>query len=322
MRNNLSDAAPHNDALARRWPGRAPWEEVWFVELSLARHRSVWLRYTITDGPDPQCALWAIVAGPEGVRAHRTEFPLSQLGPRHPMDLGPEGFLSASRAEGRCGPCGWSLALIDRGRRHTHVPSLIRRLGVGRHYAPAVLDLRATGTVRWGDETYTLTDTPGVLGHIHGRHNRTRAWAWAHCAHFDGHDAVFEGLSVQLGGSRARTPPLTSTVLHLGDHAYRFSRTRDLLVTRSRFAGNHWALHSRRPGVSLRGVLELDPAHTALVRYAPPGGQPSWCRNSGSARLRLTLVDRERSVRAELTSDRAAFELGTRRDPGSEPIAG
>jgi hypothetical protein len=283
----------------------------------------VWLRYTLRDGPGAGCALWCVRSGPDGVDGHREPLPLSALTDRGVFDVGDSGSLSATRALGRCGPYAWDLHLRDRGRVHAHVPKLVERLGIGRHYAPGILDLRATGTVTRGDEIWQLSDAPGVLGHIHGSRNRTRRWAWAHCASFEGEDAVFEGLSVELGTGARHTPPLTSLVLHLGGRAYRFSRTRDLvLLTRSRLHPSRWTFHARRRGVSLSGEVELAPERVALVRYAEPDGGDLWCRNAEGSRLRLVLEDRRRDLRVCLRSDEAAFELASRERPEGRVVAG
>jgi hypothetical protein len=310
--------------MARRWPGHGPWDEVWFVEVSLGDGHSVWLRYVLGDGPHRRgLATWAIATLPGGLLADQGHHDLAGLRPDRPVAHGDTLWLDApdpahlrpgeeqdGHARGTAGAAAWDLTLHVAPRTHRMVPGLVERLGVGRTYVPALLDLHVSGEVRIGGERLQLDRAPAVLGHIWGASNRTTAWAWCH-AHLPDDDVLFEGLSVRLG----RLPLLTTLGVWIGDEHIDLSRARHLVRTRSHLSADRWSFEARRRGVTLSGEARLPaPDRVAPVRYLDPGdGQIRGCRNSGGARLELT-VEQPSGTRRYVI-DTAAFEVATLGEP-------
>lgn len=302
------------DDLQRRWPGHGPWDEVWFLELSLPEGGSAWVRYTLADGPHRRgLATWAIATGPWGVLADQGQHRLSTLHPGVPLrndDL----LLTATDARGVAGDARWSLRLSPGPRRHRMVPRAVERLGVGRTYVPAGLDLTVDGTLHVGGRTFELAGQRAVLGHIWGASNRTRAWGWAH-AHIPEGDVLVELLSVRLGP----LPPLLSLGVWVGDEHLDLSRSRHLLRGRSRFGPDTLEVEQRSRGRTVRVRCRLPgPEAVATVAYVDPGdGTQRTCRNSGASLLELE-IEQEGSIRRFRTAT-AAFELA-HRGPATTPL--
>ncbi|MEZ4322962.1 MAG: hypothetical protein R3F61_36185 [Myxococcota bacterium] len=298
--------------LARQWRGQRPFEEAWFVEALLGPDLGLWVRYVL-DATAGEASVWALVMDRGGlVAAHKEVVPIESISGE--LFAGAGGRLEREHCVGRAGAIAWDLRLDDRGLRHNHIPFWARFLGVGRTYSPAVLDLRVQGTVSVGDRTYTVKSGPGVLGHLWGTRSRLQSWAWAHCNAFDREDLVFEGLCAYPGGYG----PLTSLVLHADGHAYRFSRTRDLLRTYSRFSTDRWTwvFEAHRDGRVLTGEIALDPTRSATVRYPGHGRPTMFCTNSRFASARILLRDPRRGLDLDLRSRECAFEIVTPEDPG------
>ncbi len=320
--------------LARQWRGQTPFEETWFIEALVGPENAptdalmgLWIRHVV-DAASGEASIWAIVSDRRGVQhTVREVVPLDALQASGIFAAGP-ARLDRTTAVGRIGNIAWDLRLDDRGLRHAHVPMWVRMAGIGRTYAPAIFDLRVNGTIELGpagrSRTLPIHDSPGVLGHLWGGASRVRSWAWAHCNAFDREDLVFEGLSVMLDTPVGPVGPLTSVVLHADGHAYRFSRTRDLLRTWSRFdlptsvadaPRGRWvfeARHERKEHV-LTGSITLDPTRSATVRYDghAQGARSAdvFCTNTRFGSVRIVLRDPRRGVDLDLRSRECAFEI-------------
>ncbi len=310
--------------MARRWPGKGPWDEVWFLEVSVGDGRSVWLRYVLGDGPHRRgLTTWAVATLPTGLLADQGHFDLSGLRPDRPIAHGDELWLSApdpadiptggeaeGAARGTAGAASWDLRLHVGPRGHRMVPAVVERLGIGRTYVPALLDLHVSGDVRMGDQLLHLDRAPAVLGHIWGASNRTTAWAWCH-AHLPDEGVLFEGLSVRLG----QLPLLTTVGLWIGEEHIELSRARHLVRTRSHLGPDRWSFEARRRGMTLRGEARLPISdHVAQVRYLDPGdGRVRGCRNSASSSLDLSLIQPTGTRRFRVED--AAFEIASLGEP-------
>lgn len=302
--------------LATQHGGQRPWEEVWFLELHLPDGRGVWLRHTLSFGIHHQSGVWATWFERDG-RArgwHRAAPPESaEHGPAVLFDR-EDARLTPQRATGACGALCWDLELIAGAAQHRHVPAILTRLGLGRTYEPAILDLRVRGHVVLDGDRVDVAGARGVLGHIFGGRNRVATWAWAHAPGFDGHpEVVFEALSARLGRADRPLPPLTTAVLTTRERTWRFSRLRDLVRTRSRFGGDVWHLRAIARDAQLRATMVL-PAVTALAAYTDADGRPIWCRNSTLSRITVHL-DHGRGTETFHTRH-ASAEIAARRDPG------
>jgi hypothetical protein len=298
-----------SEDLRRRWPGRGPWDEVWFLEVQLPQG-SLWLRYTLGDGPHRRgLATWFVATTADGLLAEQERFPLSSLHPGVPV-RNDVLTLTPTDARGRAGPAGWSLQLHHGPRRQPMVPRMLETLGVGRTYVPAGFDLHVSGEVWHGQRRWRLERAPAVLGHIWGASNRTRAWAWSH-ARFPEDDVVLELLTARLGP----LPWLTSLGVWIGDEHLDLTRPRHLPRARVQAGDDTLRVvtRTRTARVELTATL---PRHeqVATVRYVDPGdGIARTCRNGGASRLEL-VVHRGGRTRHFVT-DHAAFELARVGEP-------
>jgi hypothetical protein len=312
---------------APAWDGGAPWDEVWFLELHLDDHTSLWLRYTLLAKPDGvRRGVWAIWSH-RGETVADTAWSLDAArAPEAPpaLHVSAGGALTPHRATGQLGRFSWDLALdpggVARPPGHAHVPPLLTRLGLGRTYESAAADLRAEGWVTVDGVTHPVR-ARGVLGHIFGRRNRTQSWAWAHAHGFrDAPSTVLEGISARLGHPSA--PPLTSLRLAWPGGALAFSSLRDLIRTTSRFdgtSGQRWTFSARSAHGSLEGEARLGPT-VALLQYEDESGRPIWCRNAADSAIAVDVRLRGGPPR-HLQSVHAAFELATRARPEGEVVA-
>lgn len=306
---------PPHPALARRFDGSGPFDEVWFIEASLDKNRGLWLRHVLThDGHRPVQSTWAAVVDRRRVVARRAEDPLSPTSGDAVFE-GPHGCISRNRARGRVGELSWDLAITGGWRCHDHVPERLARLGVtGRHYVAAALDALLTGTLEVGAERWELDKRPAVVGHIWGSRANTSAWAWCHCGDFlDAEDTAFEGLSARLTLGGVTLPPATSLVLHHQGEVWSFTRTRSLFTVESSTDQASWRFAARTRTATLRGHARLPrPSQVVTARQPHGDGHVSWVKNSPLSSLDLALVDDRHGRIVTLSSRRAAFELASR----------
>lgn len=299
------------EGLARRWPGKGPWDEVWFLEIEAGPQQSLWLRYTLGDGEHRRgLSTWAIATDGEQILADQGHHRLGALRPVAGLSLGDDIELTTTVARGMAGDARWDLALHVGARRHRMVPAAIERLGIGRTYVPAGLDLHVTGEATVGGRTFKLERAPAVLGHIWGAKNRTRQWAWCH-ARFPEHDVLLEGLSVGLGP----LPLLTTLGVWVGQTHIDLSSALQLARTMSQIDGDRWTFRATQRGLTVEGVAELPPSsQVATVRYLDPrDGGVRTCRNSGRSRLSLTVIAPDRTLHLDTTH--AAFEVAAIGEP-------
>jgi hypothetical protein len=271
-----------------QWRGERTFDEVHFLEVSLEDGRRLWIRHTLRADHDAVAAgrrVWAILtdAGGRAQSVVRRE-PLG--GPDDGRSWQTrDAYLSPSSAVGTVAGLRWNLRLHPTSPGHAHVPAWMTRLGLGRTYASRALCLKVDGILDDGTGP-TGVRGHGVLGHIYGRRNRTAAWAWAWAGHFEGDDALFEGLTARLGSPRA--PTLTSLVLEVSGERHAFSDTTSLLTTWSAFDAAGWRAVASRRGHTLRLEATAGNAGTTLT-YDDPPNAPIQCRNAANASLRLTL---------------------------------
>mgnify|MGYP000657215866 CR=1 FL=1 len=297
-----------SDDLQRRWPGRGPWDEVWFLELSLPDGGSAWLRYTLADGPHRRgLTTWAIVTDPSrgATWADQSHHRLSALHPRDAVRTD-ELVLSRTQARGHAGGCRWDLVLELGPRRHRMVPALVEALGVGRTYAVPGLDLQLSGDLWAGDRHWKLDRCRAVLGHIWGASNRTRGWAWCH-AHFPGDDVLVECLAARLGP----LPTLTSLGVWIGGEHLDLSGARHLLRARTRVGATTLKVRTFTRTARIELCAELPTEPRSVVRYLDPGdGGERTCTNSARGRVELVVTRGDRVDR--YLTDHAAFEVAER----------
>ena len=322
---------------ARRYHGAGPFSEEYFGKVDIAPGRALWFRYSILDGKIREASAWGIMFDRGQIHGARKIWKLDALAPGNAVIIPPgpdaqryEGLwqvfsisgarLDPRNAIGQAGDISWDLRLNSSGRHFSHVPAVLRRLGlISTGYDSCMIDLRVSGTVRIGSELIVVDGATGMVGHIWGRKKRLSAWVWTHCNQFSGApDVVFEGLSGLVGEESMARGPLTSLVLFTGQKRYRFNDARMLSHPSSQFTSSEWTFRAERKGVVLSGRVAL-PEHQAVVEYTDTDGSKIWCRNSKMSDLTVRLEDRaagiDRTFRANGT---AAFEFANRFRPERE----
>lgn len=300
-----------------RWPGRGPWDEVWFLESVAPDGSALWVRTTLTDGVDPAAEVW-IVAEVDG-RRHSAWRRLSLAQIRagsDPLLEGPDVSWSPGRISGAAGDLRWDLRLVPRDAPDRLLPAVLDVLGVGRTYTPVWPSVEVQGEIAIGDTHHHL-QLRGVLGHIHGRRSRLQRWGWTHASTFPDHDdVVVEVLAAELGGPLGWLGPLAAVRVqtHLGRFA--FNDLSDLVRTHVAFDDDGFALRAHRDGARCHVRFDLAD-EVSLLRYRDAAGGTSWCRNSAHGTLRLTLDIPERGLHLDVSTPHAMGELaGRARPPG------
>lgn len=312
---------------------RAPHYEVWYGKIDIAPQKAFWFRYTILDGVRSEASAWAIAFYDGLIKTGKNTLPLSLLAPANSVIIPDEekteryagkpqvfhlgkNHLDSSNAVGAAGNISWNLQFKDNGHRFEHVPPLVKLLGVAKSvYNACFLDLRFSGTIRCGSETFELNDCPGMIGHIHGKKS-AEAWAWAHCNNFkDAQGVIFEGLSAQIKRGQKISSPLTSILLFTPGNQYIFSSVKHLRKTKSVFGNGAWEFEAASSSAILKGIATA-PGNVALVEYTDTDDSKLWCHNSKLADLQLELTDIASGKKEYFNaSATAAFELVNRKKP-------
>ncbi len=311
----------------------APHYEIWYGKIDVAPQKAFWFRYTILDGVRSEASAWAIAFYDGMIKTGKNTFPLSLLAPSNglivPGEENPERYagkpqvfhlgknhLDTGNANGAAGDISWNLQFKDNGFRFEHVPALVKLLGVAKSvYNACFLDLRFSGTIRCGAQSFELKDRPGMIGHIHGKKS-AEAWAWAHCNNFkDAQGVIFEGLSAQIKRGEKISSPLTSIILFTPGNQYIFSSVKHLRKTKSVFGDGAWEFEAADSSVILKGKATA-PGSVALVEYTDTDDSNLWCHNSKLADLQLELTDISTGKKEFFNaSATAAFELVNRKKP-------
>ncbi len=321
---------PHGFARTNK---SAPHYEVWYGKIDLSPQKAFWFRYTILDGVRSEASTWAIAFYDGLIKTGKNTLPLSLLAPANTVIIPDEekteryaakpqvfhlgkNHLDSSNAVGAAGDISWNLQFKDNGHRFEHVPPLVKLLGVAKSvYNACFLDLRFSGTIRCGSETFELNDRPGMIGHIYGKKS-AEAWAWAHCNNFkDAQGVIFEGLSAQIKKGQKISSPLTSIILFTPGKQYIFSSVKHLRKTKSVFGDGSWEFEARSSEAILKGKAAA-PGNVALVEYTDTDDSHLWCRNSKLADLTLELTDLQKNKTETFVSKAtAAFEIVNRNKP-------
>ena len=318
---------------ARDMNAPSPNYNVWFGKIDLAHGSALWFRYTTLSGVKQEASTWAILFQEGRIATGKNTWPLDQLAPANsvilPYDGPTERFvgkkqvfhlgkqhLDEANAIGQAGEVGWNLSFVDHGKRFEFVPTSVKALGVAKsNYYDCFMDLRFSGEITTASGIIKVNHRPGMLGHIHGKQTANE-WAWAHCNNFEGDEKViFESLSarIKLGGKI--TPPLTSTVLFVGEKRYPFCTFKTLLNTHSVFGNGQWEFEARSKQATLKGKV-TSPGNVALVEYTDTDDSNLWCHNSKLSDLQLELTDHDTgTIQRFVANGTAAFELVDRDRP-------
>lgn len=208
----------------------------------------------------------------------------------------------------------WDLTFTDRADSFRHLPyeRLYRApLPKTKPLSPHP-DARFSGTFTFGDETITLADWPGMVGHNWGTEHAER-WTWIQAGPFTGGDAAYFDLvagRLRLGGWT--TPWIGNAVLELEGERHRLGgldRLRSTTITETPSSCS-FAL----TGKDLKVTATVGAPAEAFVAwlYADPSGHDHHALNCSVADMELHV---ERPGRPELVLSNqggAAYELGTR----------
>lgn len=318
---------------ARPTDAPSPFYNVWFGKIDLSPGNAFWFRYTTLNGVKQEASTWAILFEQEKIATGKNTWPLDQLAPPNSVILPNDDLtgrfidkkqvfhlgkqhLDEANAIGQAGAISWDLSFIDHGKRFEFVPSSVKALGVAKStYNDCFMDLRFSGEIKTASGTIKVDYRPGMLGHIYGKQT-AHEWAWAHCNNFEGAaHVIFESLSarIKLGGKL--TPPLTSTVLFVGERCYSFCTFKTLLNTHSVFGNGQWEFKATSKQATLRGKV-TSPGKVALVEYTDTDDSNLWCHNSKLSDLELKLTDHQtKTIKWFTAKGTAAFELVNRNRP-------
>lgn len=318
--------------------------EVWFGKVDLAPERALWFRYTLFAGAIEEASTWAILFDGDDTRGGRSYWELGELESPNtvvvPEDRAGERFfgnrqvfhapgeplahLDEANAIGGADGIEWDLHWRDSGRRFQYVPDLVADSPlVSSRYDTSFLDVRMTGEVSAGEQTWNVDERPGMLGHIRGSKIAPARWAWSHCNQFVGEEsAAFEGLTARLDVLGWELPPVSAFVVYVDGRRYAFRTPASIVTADSDFDRDLWTFEAVSGGARLSGRAEAPKAErVALVEYDDTDGSNLWCYNSKLADLTVEIdapdLDGKRILRSEGTS---AYEYMTRDRPSAEPL--
>ncbi len=304
--------------LHARYDGEAPFYEVWYGKVNFGPDRAFWFRYTLLDGRVREAASWAILFADGGIEGDRTVGRLDALGL---PDTGETVYrlddqvLTGSGCRGTCGGLEWDLAWTPRREGFLYAPRWMERFGLlGGNYDSCLPDLRVSGAVRAGGESFELENEPGMVGHIYGTSMSGRAWGWIHCNDFEEHDATFEALAIELGGIAGPVSPVAWYILDLPEQRHVFRPPGTLFGAENRLGPEGWSFTVGSGRRTLEGEVRA-PGETALVEYTDTDGSHRWCSNSKLASLELTFREGDEGPRRLRSRTASAFEWVTVEPP-------
>lgn len=287
--------------------------ESWFVRANdPASPRAVWLKRTVLCRRDGTTVTEAWISVFDGTRtaAYRREERLD-------LDLAAGG----GRSAGTLGDVSWDLAFTrdpgPLGEPMSLLPSarmVDAPFPKNKLLSPFPVATFAGG-LRWGGETWDLDGWIGMEGHNWGAAHSPE-YAWGQCV-FPEQGAVVEAASgrIELG---SRTSPLFSMlVVRVGDVEHRFDRIVDRWRQQPVLDFPRWTLGMRGRAGRARLEMTADPAAMVCLGYDNPARPRSYCLNSKTARVRLS-VEPRRGAPFELTSEHGGALEFLRPDPVAE----
>lgn len=274
--------------------------EVWFLTFTdPATGTGYWIRstYHAPKRGSHQAGVWFARFDPtDPSRAfgiHRRSDTWSMSTGAFAVRIGGDCFMSSGHAEGsvQAGDrtVRWEVSYPTGAETYRLLPDIFYRGGLAptKPFSPNV-NTRITGTVWMGDERADIRDAPGQQGHLYGSRHAER-WAWAHCASFDGDEAiVVHALTAQGRRGPTTTPFVTSIGVWWQGRWIRLmkmSRRRD-------FGLGRWKIDVENRRYRLTGRVEAPVRAMLRARYEDPDGTDRYCHNSEIASARLALFER------------------------------
>ena len=207
--------------------------------------------------------------------------------------IGGDCLMSSGHAEGSiedgAGTIRWDLDYPTGGETYRLLPDPFYRGGLAptKPFSPNV-DTRITGTVWVDGAAAEIRDAPAQQGHLYGSRHAER-WAWAHCASFDGDEAiVVHALTAQGRRGPYTTPFLTSVGVRWQGEWIRLGK----LSRRRDFGLGTWKVDVGNRRFRLAGRIEAPVRAMLRARYEDPDGTERYCHNSEIASARLALFER------------------------------
>lgn len=151
-----------------------------------------------------------------------------------------------------------------------------------------------SGRVTWADRTWDLDGWTGMQGHNWGSSHNPE-YAWGQCVFTDSTGrptAVVEGASGRISLGPTVSPLLSMLVVRRADEEYRFDRVVDLWRQRPEIAFPGWSLRMSGRDGEARLEMRARPASMVCLAYQNPARPTSYCLNSKTASVRLTLRPR------------------------------
>ncbi len=306
----LADATAADNR--RVWDGKTRGHyEVWYLTCNHAASRTgYWIRYTI-ESPlpghgEPYAQLWFAYFDhddPGKNFAINRRFPIAQHRAEsapfavHIGDLASPATLTHGSARGTLAGDGhavrWDLRWLPAARTYRQLPALVYRTGFGdTKVATPNLDVPLRGEIELDGRILRFDGDPGGQTHVWGK-KHAHAWAWGHCNAFEGkRGAALETLSVKLERRGVVLPTLTVLGLQLGGEMLRWGELRHTPLTRGRFSTARYSFSALSPSARLEGEFSCRPEDMTLTEYHDPDGAPSYCANTETADLRLTVYRR------------------------------
>jgi hypothetical protein len=282
------------------WSGKRGAYEVWFLTCSDGTTGTgYWIRSTLTaptEGP-PFGALW--FARFDRSNTGRT-FGIHRRFAFDDVKLGTDAFdvriadatFRSGHLEGSLQGAGrrvrWSLDFPTGGETYRLLPPTMYRGGLAptKPYSPNVATA-VSGRIEIDGEVTELSEVSAQQGHLFGREH-ARRWAWAHCADFEGEEAVVHALTAQGRRGPFDTPFVTSVGVRWQDRWIRFSK----VSRRREFNLGIWRINLGSRHHRLTGRFEAPADAMIRTKYHDPDGTPRYCHNSEVASSRLVLFER------------------------------
>jgi hypothetical protein len=313
-----------------RWPEvpteRGHYESFYLKTADPERPRGAWIRYTVLKRPGspPRGSLWCTVwtdAGPPS--AYKQTFPEAELsaGADELIRIGPARLVE-DRATGALDQADWDLELRGESQPFPYLPrAWMYRAPVPRTKAVSLHPLaRFRGRVTVGEDSLTIDDWPGMVGHNWGTEHAER-WIWMHGAGFPAApDAWFDVIIGRIRVGRLTLPWIANGGLWLDGRLHRLGGPAAVRSTSVQEAPTRCTFGLTGGGVALRGEVAAPPELPVAWRYSDPGGGEHVSTNCSVAALTLNVKVHDGPERVLRLPAGAAYELGTREPPPGIPI--
>lgn len=303
---------------------RAPFYESRFLRANAADgRRAVWLRETLllpTVG-QPSADVWVMVFDPAGHRAVKQSFPIEAA------EFADEEWtarlagteLDDSHARGSL-PDGsrWDLSITPGGQPGVRVlsdRSYQARFPTAKTQVRHPL-ARFDGLVQTSDRDLDVNGWVGSVNHNWGSRH-TPAYAYGQICGFDeSPQSTLEIVTARAGVGPVLLPGVTLFVFRHAGLEFAVRTFLGSMQTHGRYRPFTWTFGARVGEQMIEGEITTRPADVIGLTYPDTHGGVKHCYNSALAHCRIQIAGKA-FQRAELTSDRAMFEILT-----DDPVAG